>query len=197
MPVSTVSEWASFLEEEGVINIEYNFTTPFLVKKKLSAEQIENIKSSVQEEKDLFDRKSQSTLTYLNKLEEEVDTLKSLCDDLGKNFKSRLSASKREFCKFAKAEEEQKKLNTRIVESKQRFIKQMSDLNKQLMKEQANYNEIYNFLYNQSQIEGKILDIQEDEHITRMVRAGEFVARFPVGTAGGFSRGKAGQVYRR
>jgi chromosome segregation ATPase len=31
------------------------------------------------------------------------------------------------------------------------------------MKEQANYNEIYNFLYNQSQIEGKILDIQEDE----------------------------------
>ncbi|MBW2996250.1 hypothetical protein KY332_03045 [Candidatus Woesearchaeota archaeon] len=163
VPASTVSEWASFLEEEGVINIEYKFTTPFLVKKKFNAEQIEKIKSSVVEEKDLFDRKSESTLTYLNKLEQEIDTLKDLCDDLGKNFKSRLSSSKKEFNAFTKAEEEQKKLNSRIVESKQKFIKQVADLNKQLMKEQASYNKIYNFLYNQSQIEGKILDIQEDE----------------------------------
>ncbi len=163
VPVSTVSEWASFLEEEGVINIEYKFTTPFLVKKKLSEGQLTNLKSSVREEKDLFDRKSESTLTYLNKLEIEVDTLKEIFSDLDKNFKTKLSDAEKEIKKLRKAEEEKEELDKEVIESKQSFIKKTSDINKQLVKEQSNYNEIYNFLYNQSQIEGKVLDIQEDE----------------------------------
>ncbi|MBR9692203.1 winged helix-turn-helix transcriptional regulator [Candidatus Woesearchaeota archaeon] len=163
VPVSTVSEWASFLEEEGIINIEYKFTTPFLVKKKLSDEQIRDLKSKVKEEKDIFDRKSDSTLSYLNKLEEEVESLEELFEDLGNNFKSRLSDAGKELKELRKAEEEKQSLNKEILESKQKFIKQVADVNKQLAKEQSDYNNIYNFLYNQSQVEGQILDIQDDE----------------------------------
>ncbi len=163
VPASTVSEWASFLEEEGVINIEYKFTTPFLVKKKLSTEQIEQLKGKVKEEKDLFDRKSNSTLTYLNKLEDEVDTLKEIFDDLGKNFKSKLSTAKKEFKELKKAEKEKEKLNDEIIDSKQKFMKQVEDINKHLLKEQKSYKEISDFLSSQSQIESEVLNIQEDE----------------------------------
>ncbi|MBD3355194.1 hypothetical protein GF361_04380 [Candidatus Woesearchaeota archaeon] len=163
VPTSTVSEWASFLEEEGVINIEYKFTTPFLVKKKLSTEQIKQLKGKVKEEKDLFDRKSKSTLTYLNKLEEEVETLKELFDDLGKNFKSKLSTAKKEFKELKKAEKEKEKLNKEVIDSKQKFMKQVEDINKHLLEEQKSYKGISSFLYNQSKIESEVLDIQEDE----------------------------------
>jgi len=163
VPVPIVSEWAAFLEEEGVINIEYKFTTPFLVKKQLTSEQIAEIRGRIYEEKDLFDRKSSSMLTYLNKLEKEVDSLKEIFEELGNNFKSKLSETRKEFNELKKAEEEKEKLNKEMVESKQRFIKQISDLNKQLLKEEADYKNIYTFLYTQSQMEGQILDIQEDE----------------------------------
>ena len=32
-----ITEWADFLEEEGIISIEYNLTQPFLVERKLHA----------------------------------------------------------------------------------------------------------------------------------------------------------------
>ncbi|MBW2965603.1 hypothetical protein KY342_00700 [Candidatus Woesearchaeota archaeon] len=163
MPVSTITEWASFLEEEGIINIEYKFTTPFLVKRKLSQEQIEEIKKDVKEEKNIFDRKSESTLNYLNKLETEVDNLKDIFNDLGKHFKRRFSDVKKQFNKLKKAQDEKEKLDKHIIDSKQRFIKIISDINKQLFKEQTDCRTIYDLLYNQSKMGSQILGIQEDE----------------------------------
>ena len=163
MPISIISEWASFLEEEGIINIEYKFTTPLLVKRKLTMEQIEQIKDRVKEEKSIFERKSESTLNYLNKLEIEVNLLKEIFNELGTDFKTRVSDVERKFSQLKKAEEEKEKLNKHIIESKQRFMKNIADINKQLLKEQANCKTIYDLLYNQSCIESQTLDIQENE----------------------------------
>jgi hypothetical protein len=42
-------------------------------------------------------------------------------------------------------------------------MKQIADINKHLLEERANYKGVYDLLYNQSQVEGRILDVQEDE----------------------------------
>ncbi len=163
LPEETISEWAGFLEEEGIINIEYKLTKPFLVKKKLTSEQLNDLKSEVKEEKSIFDRKSQTTLNYLNKLETEVDSLKDMFNDLGNHFNKRLSGVKGELKKLKNMEDEKEKLNKQIIDSKQKFMKQVGDINKKLYTEEKNYKDIYDVLCSQSKMGSKILDIQEDE----------------------------------
>ena len=91
MPISTINEWATFLEEEEIIEIEYNFTTPFLVRKKLTHKEVEQIKENIDGEKEILDRKSESTIQYLNKLEVEVNYLRDIFNDLEKHFNKRFS----------------------------------------------------------------------------------------------------------
>ena len=45
IPETILSEWAAFLEQEGILEIEYKFTTPFLIAKgakQLSKEEVDN-----------------------------------------------------------------------------------------------------------------------------------------------------------
>ena len=144
--ISTVIECATFLEEEGVINIEYKFTTFFLVKKGLSQDQMKLVKKEVVEEKDIFIRKSQNTMAYLTKLEEEIDSLKDIFQDLGTHFKKKISEAKSEFNELKKAEAEKEDLNKAIIESKQKFVKQVAYLNKELLQKQSDSKMNYKLL---------------------------------------------------
>lgn len=163
VPASTVSEWASFLEEEGMINIEYKFTTPFLVKKGLTAEEAKEIDEQTADERDIFERKSESMLSYLNKLDQEVDSLKEIFEDLGKHFNSRFSDTKKEFKDLEKAKEQKKKVDKEILEEKKKFVRDVDDVEKKLLKEQSNYSELYTMVYNQGNIIRQILSIQQEE----------------------------------
>ena len=65
LPSSIVNEWASFLEEEGILEIEYKFTTPYLVikEKEESVESTEDLRRRL----DLATRHLQVILTKLSK----------------------------------------------------------------------------------------------------------------------------------
>jgi hypothetical protein len=163
MPSSIVEEWANFLDEEQIIDLEYKFATLFLIKKKMTSKDMDNLKSHVQDEKNILDNKSETLLIYLNKLETEVGSLRDIFNDLDKNFNKRFSNVKKEFKVLQKAEDDKEKLNNKILESKQKFVKRLDDINKSLLKEEADYKLIYDFMYDQSQMEGQILHIQDDE----------------------------------
>ncbi|MFH1682199.1 MAG: hypothetical protein ABIA37_00225, partial [Candidatus Woesearchaeota archaeon] len=163
VPVSTITEWAGFLEEEGMINIEYKFTTPFLVKRKMSETQVNQIKSNLKEEKEIFDRKSESLAAYFNKLESEVGSLRKLFKDIESNLKDKVSSFSKDFNQLKKIEKDKEKLDQEIIESKKKFIKQITDLNKQLLKGQTNNKAVYNLLYTETQIEQQVMDIQKNE----------------------------------
>ncbi|NOZ80933.1 MAG: hypothetical protein GXP63_04630 [DPANN group archaeon] len=62
IPVKTIESWATFLEEEGELSVEYKFTTPFLVNKSSL------VKGMVEEESSLTDR-----LMTLSQLLEQAD----------------------------------------------------------------------------------------------------------------------------
>jgi len=55
IPENIINEWASFLEEEKIIQIEYKFTTPFLIDKKqsiksgdISSDDLDLVKRNIQ-----------------------------------------------------------------------------------------------------------------------------------------------------
>lgn len=64
IPENIINEWATFLEEEDILTIEYKFTTPFLVAK--SAQVTIDIKE-LENELELITRKLEYTLSYLEK----------------------------------------------------------------------------------------------------------------------------------
>lgn len=68
LPDSIINEWATFLDEENIIKIEYQLTTPFLV-------ETENTKRIVEEnlnieiERDLISRKISVMLSAIDKID--------------------------------------------------------------------------------------------------------------------------------
>ena len=82
IPENIINEWASFLEEENVILIEYKFTTPFLVA--TATKIIIDIKE-LEREIEIITRKLEYMLSYLEKQEiqhkmdiEELKDIKEL-----------------------------------------------------------------------------------------------------------------------
>ena len=59
IPENIINEWANFLEEEKIIQIEYKFTTPYLLDKKQTAENT----SISKEDFDLVNRNIQLMLS--------------------------------------------------------------------------------------------------------------------------------------
>ncbi len=71
-----IEEWANFLEEEGLIDIDYKVTTPYLVEKQLSKEQLEEKKQQFYQEKEILLRKAENTLEFLDDQGEEIKTIR-------------------------------------------------------------------------------------------------------------------------
>ena len=66
-----VMEWADFLEEEGIIKVEYKFTKPFLVARKLAKKDVEEKAKEFSGKKDVFVRKAEVSLSFLERESEK------------------------------------------------------------------------------------------------------------------------------
>ncbi len=73
---SLVEEWANFMEEEGLIEIKYEMTTPYLVYKELSTQQLEDKKETFLQEKEVLLKKAETTLEFLDDQGEEIKTIR-------------------------------------------------------------------------------------------------------------------------
>ncbi len=70
LPENIINEWSAFLEEENVLEIEYQFTTPFLIamaKKEL------NEKEDYSRDIEILIRELEVMLAHLNKIEVKHD----------------------------------------------------------------------------------------------------------------------------
>ncbi len=86
IPENIINEWATFLEEEKVLNIEYKFTTPFLIAKKTGSGKEQVSKDEIE----LIKRKMEVMLFYIKNVvisEKEVklnQQKKFLCEEIEK-----------------------------------------------------------------------------------------------------------------
>jgi len=71
-----IEEWANFLEEEGLLDIDYKVTTPYLTEKQLSKEELEEKKQQFYQEKEILLRKAENTLEFLDDQGEEIKTIR-------------------------------------------------------------------------------------------------------------------------
>lgn len=141
---TTVEEWADFLEEEGIVSIEYKLTTPYITLRKLSKKDIETKAKEFHGKKDVFIRKAESMLNYLSKEAKELKHVKAEFDKLKQELGLEVETVKAELKELDKYEELKKDIDKQMLEQKQDFIKKINDINKVIAREQGRYQQIIN-----------------------------------------------------
>ena len=124
MPIATIESWATFLEEEKIMSIEYKFTKPFLVAKKIKKGEVKKAEEKISE---LPSSKEEKRRAVVKELEEELpDVLKGKGKPAAKIVEAPEKVEKKEEVKVKKKEEikeEKKEIKPEIEEEKKEEVK--------------------------------------------------------------------------
>lgn len=137
-----VEEWADFLEEEGIISIEYKFTTPYLVERTMSKKEVEDKVKDFCGKREGFIRKAEVTLSLLDNkgdvLKNIKDDFKELKDELGQD----LGAVQEEFKLLDKYHQEKRNVDTEIRQQETEFKQRIHEMESQITKERERFREV-------------------------------------------------------
>jgi hypothetical protein len=140
--ISTVMEWADFLEEEGVIKIEYKFTKPFLVSRKIAKKDVQVKAKEFTGKKDVFVRKAEVSLSFLNRESDKLKTLKVEFDKIKKDLGLDMDSIKNELKDLNRYEQLKVKLDKQIGDQKIAAVDKLQDITNQILIEKQKYENV-------------------------------------------------------
>ncbi len=147
-----VMEWADFLEEEGIIKVEYKFTKPFLVARKLAKKDVEEKAKEFSGKKDVFVRKAEVSLSFLERESEKLKSLKDEFDSIKKDLGVDISSVKNELEELKNYEQLKLSLDKKIEDQKIDSMKKLQEITQQILKEKERH-------------QGMLSQIKEEEKI--------------------------------
>ncbi|MFH0978936.1 MAG: hypothetical protein V1837_06585 [Candidatus Woesearchaeota archaeon] len=137
-----VEEWADFLEEEGIISIEYKFTTAYLVERVLSKKEVDEKIKDFKGKKEGFVRKAEVARALLadegQVFSEIKGQFKKLKDDLGHD----LVSVQEELKQLEEYNKEKRNIDEELRKQEKDFKDKISDMESQIGKERDRYGEI-------------------------------------------------------
>ncbi len=158
MSEKTIESWAAFLEEEGLITIEYKFTNVYLVKKKTSFKELEKKSKTVAVEKTTFEEQSHSMIGYLDKLEEQIKNLSEL---INKTDIQKIASG--EVKELKELEAEKYKIDKQLIDMSQELLEKLQNIDEHLSQEKEEVQKTYEETLTQLIDVGKILSIEEEQ----------------------------------
>lgn len=174
-----IEEWAEFLEEEGLVSVEYHLTKPYLVERKLSKTEVEKKAKDFSSKKDVFLRKSEGTLTFLENEAAKLKDIKTEFDKLQKELGIDLDSAKEELDQLegyekkkqeiaekarrerAKAESQLNEATTSIERNKKLYDKLVGDIRSEEQGLQKKSEEVKTLERVEQDVKGKIAELQE------------------------------------
>src|SRR3989344_3457692 len=139
---TVVMEWADFLEEEGIISIEYKFTKPFLITRKLGKKEVQEKAKEFSGKKDIFVRKAEVSLSFLDKEAAKLNSIKEEFDKIKKDLGFDLSNVKNELEELEKYERLKIDLDKQIENQKKASMDKIESMTKQVLREKRRDDEI-------------------------------------------------------
>ena len=151
---TVVMEWADFLEEEGIIKVEYKFTKPFLIARKLAKKDIQEKAKEFEGKKDVFVRKAEVSLSFLEKESEKLKRLKEGFDGIKKELGIDLNSVKNELEELKNYEQLKLSLDRKVEEQKTQSMSKLREITQQILREKERYQS----MLSQIKEEEKILE---------------------------------------
>ena len=143
---TVVQEWVDFLEDEGIISVEYKMTKPFLVDRKLTKKEIENKSKEFENKKDVFVRKAEVNLSFLEKQAGELKSIKGEFDRLKNELGMQLDTVRSDLNELEKYQQARQELQKQIEEQKNGAKANMEELANRIVGEQRKYQDLVDSL---------------------------------------------------
>lgn len=140
VPVSSIEDWAKFLEEEDILVVDYKFSNPVLIKKALSKEQQKAQLTEFNKSRDIFNKRLESARNYFYELDEKINYATKLFKNMDGVLESKVDFIYGEIKQLKKAEKQKEALDNDLIESKKRLLKRMHEIEKHLEEEHKTFN---------------------------------------------------------
>jgi hypothetical protein len=135
-------EWADFLEEEGIINIEYKFTKPFLIARKLVKKDVQEKAKEFSGKKDIFVRKAEISLIFLDKEAEKLKQIKDEFDKIKKELGFDMGSVKNELEELDKYEQLKIGMDKQIENQRTSAMYKIEEMTRRVLRERKKYQYI-------------------------------------------------------
>lgn len=136
---TVIQEWVDFLEDEGIVGVEYSLTTPYLVEKKLTKKEVEAKAKEFAGKKDVFVRKAEVSLSFIEKQGEELKKVKSEFDRLKQEVGLELGTVREDLKELEKYQQLKQELQKQVEDQKGDAKLKIEELTKQVLREQRRY----------------------------------------------------------
>ncbi len=137
-----IQEWADFLEEQGVISVEYSLSKVWLKVKTLTKKEVETKVKEYDTKKESFIRKVESSLTGLDREFSGFDRIKDEFEKIKSGLGIDLDKVQEELEELNKYRDLKKKIDDDIAKQKEEYRKLIEGSHEQIDIEKQRFNEI-------------------------------------------------------
>ncbi|MEK6876887.1 MAG: hypothetical protein AABX63_05705, partial [Nanoarchaeota archaeon] len=120
--------------------IEYKFTKPFLVTRKLAKKEVQEKAKEFEGKKDVFVRKAEVSLSFLEKVSSKLKTLKDEFEKIKKGLGFDIDKIKDDLIELQKYEQLKIELDKKVEEQKNASINKLQDITNQISMEKKKYD---------------------------------------------------------
>jgi chromosome segregation ATPase len=139
---AVVQEWSDFLEQEGLVELQYSFAKTFIVEKRLSASDVEKKGKEYENKKEAFIRKVDSTLRQLEQETADFESIKGQYYTLKGQIGDEIDAVKDEIEQLRHYEELKKTIDQDILKQKVEYQKTLDEIHQRISNEERRFNKI-------------------------------------------------------
>ena len=139
---TVIQEWVDFLEEEGIISVEYKITKPYLVERKLTKKEVETKAKEFASRKEVFVRKAEGSLGFLEKQAQELKKVKSEFDRLKQELGIELDTVRGDLRELERYQQLKEELQKQVEEQKNEAKLKIEELTNRVLREQKKYQEL-------------------------------------------------------
>jgi len=140
--VPVLEEWADFLEEEGIISLQYKLAKTFLVERRLSKEEVEEKAKQFEGKKESFVRRVETAASSIDREAEGLTNLKQEFEKIKKDLGGEIDGVQSQLKELEKFEDLKKNIDKEMISQQQEFKDKIREMDSQISREEKRYEEI-------------------------------------------------------
>jgi DNA repair exonuclease SbcCD ATPase subunit len=138
---NVVLEWATFLEEEGLVTLEYNLSKIFAIERKIGKEDVLTNVKEVASEKDALSRKIDVAINSLKEETTDFESIRSEFLNIQEHIKEEIDVVKKQLLELDRYDSLRKNLGKDIDKQKSDYLAFTKDAQEKLKSETQKYEE--------------------------------------------------------
>lgn len=139
VPKEVVQEWVDFLDEEGLISVQYSLSNVFLQERQLSKKEVEKKEKEYSSKREAFIRKVDTTLKKLESETAGFEEIKKQYYALKQEIGDEIQQVKDEIDELRHYEDLKKSIDRDIIQQKVDYEKALGDIHRRISNEEKRY----------------------------------------------------------